>query len=57
MAVKIIGLIIGILILCCGIYYLVKEKDDPESRKIYSIISAAGMIIFIVCLVLLFLQN
>ncbi len=57
MAVKIIGLIIGILILCCGIYYLVKEKNDPESRKIYSIISAAGMIIFIVCLVLLFLQN
>lgn len=55
MVIKIIGLIIGILILCCGMYYLIKEKNDPESRKIYSIISAAGMIIFIVCLVLLLL--
>lgn len=33
MTVKIIGLIIGILVLCAGIYYLVKEKHDPESKK------------------------
>lgn len=36
MAVKIIGLIIGLLVLGAGIYYLAKEKHDPESKKIYS---------------------
>ena len=42
MAVKIIGLIIGILVLSTGIYYLSKEKHDPESKKIYSIVSIIG---------------
>lgn len=55
MVVKIIGLIIGIFILCMGIYYLVKEKSDPESRKIYSIFSAVGAIITVVCVLLLVL--
>lgn len=31
MTIKVIGLIIGILILCAGIYYLTQEKEDPES--------------------------
>ena len=53
MAVKIIGLIIGILILGAGIYYLAKEKHDPESKKIYSVVSAAGGVIAVVCAVLL----
>ena len=53
MAVKIIGLIIGILIFGVGIYYLVKEKQDPESKKIYTIVSVAGVIIAAVCAVLL----
>ncbi len=53
MAVKIIGLIIGLLILCAGIYYLAKEKSDPESRKIYSVISAVGAIISVVSILLL----
>ena len=34
MAAKIIGLVIGILVLAAGVYYLGKEKNDPESRKI-----------------------
>lgn len=34
MIVKIIALIIGLLVLGAGICYLVKEKQDPESRKI-----------------------
>ena len=34
MIVKIIGLIIGLLVLGAGIRYLVKEKQDAESRKI-----------------------
>ncbi len=53
MAFKIIGLVIGILVFGAGIYYLVNEKDDPESKKIYSVISAAGAIVSIVCLLLL----
>ena len=36
MAVKIIGLIIGALVLGAGIYYLKSEGKDPESRKIYT---------------------
>ena len=36
MVVKIMGLIIGFLILCGGIYYLAKDKNDPESKKIYT---------------------
>ena len=55
MAVKIIGLIIGILVLCAGIYYLVKEKLDPESKKIYTIVSGVGGVIAAVCAALLLL--
>ena len=29
MVIKIIGLIIGILVLGAGVYYLAKEKHDP----------------------------
>lgn len=53
MVVKIIGLIIGILVLCAGLYYLIKEKHDPESKKIYSIVSVIGGVICAVCAVLL----
>ena len=42
MAIKIIGLLIGILILGAGLYYLVREKHDPESRTIYTVVSAYG---------------
>ena len=54
MVVKIIGLIIGVLVLGAGLYYLVKEKNDPESKKIYTIISAVGGVVAAVCAVLLF---
>ena len=54
MAIKISGLIIGVLVLGAGIYYLVKEKHDPESKKIYTIVSIVGGIIAAVCAVLLF---
>lgn len=52
-AVKIIGLIIGILVLDAGVYYLVKEKQDPESQKIYTIVSVIGAAVAAVCAVLL----
>ena len=55
MAIKIIGLVIGLLVLFAGIYYLAKEKDDPESKKIYLTISAAGAVVAILCAVLLVL--
>lgn len=42
MTLAIIGLVIGILVLCAGVYYLIKEKSDPESRKIYGVISLLG---------------
>ena len=53
MAIKIIGLIIGILVLGAGIYYLVKEKQDPESKKIYTIVSVIGGIIAVASALLL----
>ena len=53
MITKIIILIIGLLVLGGGIYYLSKEKNDPESRKIYGIISAIGAVISIVSVLLL----
>ena len=53
-AVKIIGLVIGILVLGAGAYYLVKEKQDPESQKIYTIVSVIGAAVAAVSAVLLF---
>lgn len=54
MIVKIIGLIIGLLVLGAGICYLVEEKQDAESRKIYTVVSVIGGVIAAVCAVLLF---
>ena len=55
MAIKLIGLIIGLLVLGAGLYYLAKEKHDPESKKIYAVVSLIGGIITAVCALLLFL--
>ena len=55
MAIKIIGLIIGILVLGAGIYYLTKEKHDPESKKIYTVVSIVGGLITAACAALLFI--
>lgn len=49
MIVKIIGLVIGILVLCASVYYLTKEKEDAESKKIYTVSSVAGGIVTVVC--------
>lgn len=50
MLFKIIGTIIGALILGAGLYYRAKEKDDKESRKIYTVISVIGGVIFLAML-------
>ena len=55
MIIKIIGLIIGILVLAAGIYYMTQEKNDPESRKIYTIASVIGAAVAVVCALLLVL--
>ena len=55
MAMKIMGLIIGILVLGAGVYYLAKEKTDRESKKIYTITGLVGALIAAACTALLFL--
>ena len=56
MIISIIGMLIGALVAGAGIYYLVKEKRDKESVKIYGIISGVGGVIFIGMLVKLILE-
>lgn len=53
MIIKILGAVIGLLVLVAGIYYLVKEKNDKDSKKIYSIISIIGTVMLIISTVLL----
>ena len=55
MTIKIIALVIGLLILCAGLYYLRFEGKDPESRKIYTTTSIIGGAIAAVAALLLFL--
>ena len=50
MIMKVIGLLIGILILGAGVFYLMKEKKDAESRKIYTITSVVGAVIVLICI-------
>ncbi|MCD8004343.1 MAG: hypothetical protein LUD69_07575 [Oscillospiraceae bacterium] len=38
----------GLLVLCAGLYYRRKEKDDAQSRKIYSGIAIAGAILALI---------
>lgn len=56
MIVTIIALLIGIAILCGGAYYLIREKNDPESRKIYTIAVVAGIVIVVGVLLKMFLS-
>ena len=55
MIVKILGLVIGLLVLGAGVYYLAKEKHDAESKKIYTIASIAGAVVALGSLLLLVL--
>lgn len=51
--ITIIAIIIGILIMAGGIYYLVSERQDKESRQIYGIVTAMGAIIVVIAIVIL----
>ncbi|MCD7778454.1 MAG: hypothetical protein LUH47_08125 [Clostridiales bacterium] len=56
MIFSIIGILIGAMITAFGLYYLITERKDPESRKIYTIVSLIGGIIFVAMLIKLLLQ-
>lgn len=43
--VCIIGILIGVLVLGTGIYFLHQEKHDSEFRKIYTIVSVVGALL------------
>ena len=47
MIITIIMLLIGIMILGGGLYYLLKEKGDEEARRIYLITVLAGAVLTI----------
>lgn len=49
--IGIIGTIIGALVTAAAIYYLVKDKDDNESRKIYSVMTAVGIVITVISVI------
>ena len=56
MTVSIVGTIIGLMVLVFGIYYLVKEKEDKESVKIYGVTTAIGAVIFVGMLISLIIK-
>ncbi len=47
MVFNLVGLLIGLVILVAGVINFVKEKEDPESRKIFGIASGIGAVIAI----------
>ena len=51
--VPVLGIVIGLLVLAAGIYFLVKEKADPESKKIYTIVTLIGAVIIVAALLML----
>ena len=56
MVIGIVGIVIGLMVLIAGIYYLVKEKNDAESKKIYGIVTAVGSVVVIVSTVILIMN-
>lgn len=46
MIISIIGMVIGILMAAAGVFYLLKEKNDKDSRKIYGSITGIGVVVF-----------
>ena len=55
MTFAIIGLAIGALVLGAGVFYLVKDKNDPESKKIYGVISAVGAVVAVISALKIFM--
>ena len=55
MILSILGIVIGFFILVAGVYYLIKEKDDKESGKIYGTAVTAGLVVMVVSALMLML--
>jgi uncharacterized membrane protein len=47
-------LIVGLGMLVAGIVYMLKEKSDPESVKIYRVITIIGAVLAIAAIVVKF---
>lgn len=45
-----VGLVIGLAILFAGVFYLIREKNDKKSVKIYGTVIVIGGILFIAML-------
>lgn len=52
MIIGILGIIIGVLVLGAGIYYLANDKEE-NAKKIYGVISVIGAIAAIVSIFVL----
>ncbi len=48
-------LLIGVSVLLGGVYYLVKERNDKESKNIYTITIIAGIILIAIGCIRLFI--
>lgn len=55
MIITIALLIIGIMVLAGGLYYLIKEKHDKESRGIYTVTTVIGAVIVIGTVIKIFI--
>ena len=51
--IKVIGLIIGVLVLGAGIYYLKSFFNDTATTEIYTAVTAAGAVLTLGCALLL----
>lgn len=51
MLFHVVGLVVGLMLLVAGIFYWMREKEDPVSRKIYITTAVIGAVIsaFILC--------
>lgn len=54
MKYAIIIAIIGVMLFGAGVYYLIKEKNDVESKKIYSIVTTVGAVVIIASAIYIF---
>lgn len=46
--------LVGLGMLCAGIFYMHKEKNDPESVKIYRVVAILGAVMAAVAITLKF---
>ena len=45
--ISLVLLAIGVLVLTAGMYYLIKEREDQEARKIYRITQLVGAVLIL----------